>query len=182
MEVTRERVRVRINRTAVALLSLAGIALSVGLAWACIGLHVTGVGSFGVVAAGYIAVGISGFITLLLVRRLFSRRMGLVIDRHGIVDQLSYLGVGKIRWADIKRLRLVSVLGIKVVVIRVYDPQRYVDRGNVLQRFLKSMYRATMAHPVIFTLPMFAAPAGDIVAAINHFFDQAMGRRVSPSA
>jgi hypothetical protein len=182
MEVTQERVRVRINRTAVALLSLMGLGCAAGLAWACIRLHVTGAGSFSAMVAGWMAVGISGFVTLLLVRRLFSRRMGLVIDRHGIVDQLSYLGVAKIRWADIKRLRLVSILGIKFVVIRVYDPRRYIIRGNVLQRSLKSMHRAIAGYPVIFTLPMFAAPADDIMSAINHFFDQAMGRRVSPSA
>lgn len=183
MEITRERARVRIDRTAVALLALAGLACTVGLAWACTRLlPVASTGALGWMIAGWLVAGVSGFTTVLLVRRLFSRRVGLVIDRHGIVDQLSYLGVGKIRWADIKRMRLVSILGIKFVVVRVYDPHRYIRRGNLLQRWLKSMNGAALGYPVIFTLPMFDAPADRIMPTITHFFDQAMGRRVSPSA
>lgn len=183
MEITHERARVRINRTAVALLALAGLACTVGLAWACTRLlPVTSTGALGWMIAGWLVAGISGFATVLLVRRLFSRRVGLVIDRHGIIDQLSYLGVGKIRWADIKRLRLVSILGIKFVVIRVYDTRRYINRGNFLQRWLKSLNGAALGHPVILTFLLFNAPADQIMPTITHFFDQAMGRRVSPSA
>jgi hypothetical protein len=182
MEVTPERVRVRIRRMAVALLAFGGLASTVALVWLCIRLPGAVTEPLGWMVACSTAAFISGCLTVLLVRRFISRRFGLVIDRHGVIDQMSYLGVGKIRWADIKRMRLVSILGIKFVVIRVYDPGRYIKRGNVLQRCLKSMSGMAMGRPIPFTLMLFDAPAGPIMEAIKQFFDQARGRRVSPPA
>jgi hypothetical protein len=132
--------------------------------------------------ACWLAAGISALITVLLVRRFFSRRMGLVIDRHGIIDQMSYLGVGKVRWADIRRIRRVSILGAKFVVIHLYDPGRYIKRGNILQRSLKAMTGVAIRYPVTLALPLFADPADEVMAVINRFFDLATGHRVSPPA
>jgi hypothetical protein len=182
MEVTPERVRIRMNRTAVALLAIAGFICTGGAVWVCTWLPVMFAEPLGWMIACSTAAGISGFVTVLLARRFFSRRVGLVIDRHGVIDQISYLGVGKIRWADIKRLRLVSIIGVKFVVIRVYDPVRYIKRGNILQRCLKSMTGVAIGYPVTLTMPLFDAPASEIMSAINQFFDQARGRRVSPPA
>jgi hypothetical protein len=182
METTPERVRIRLNRTAVALLALAGLAVTAAGAWACAWVPLVFGAPLWLMIVGWFSVSILGLVTVLLVRRFFSRRVGLVIDRHGITDQMSYLGTGKVRWADIKRMRLRSILGIKFVVIHVYDPQRYIKRGNFLQRCLKAMNGVAIGRPVTLTLFLFDAPADQIMSAVSHFFDQATGRRVSPPA
>ena len=50
---------------------------------------------------GYCGILFFGFGCLVLIRKLFDRRPGLMIDQNGITDHTQYTSVGRVEWKDI---------------------------------------------------------------------------------
>lgn len=90
-----------------------------------------------VLAIGFF--GLCGFYGLL---KLFNSSPGLVLDREGIIDNSSAIAAGRVAWREIRDIRVMSVSGQRLLAVIVDDPERYLDRGNVLGRmFVKMNYK-----------------------------------------
>lgn len=68
------------------------------------------------------------------VRRCFDARGGLVINKSGIVDNSSAFSNGLIEWIDIEGFGMVPFRGIKMLLVFVSDPRKYLHRASILNR------------------------------------------------
>jgi len=49
-----------------------------------------------------------GALSGLTIAQLFGRKPGLVVDRQGLIDHTTHLGVGRIDWAEVRGLRTIK--------------------------------------------------------------------------
>jgi hypothetical protein len=105
-------------------------------------------------------------------------RPALVIDSDGFIDQTDFRGIGRVRWREISSLRMVTVWPMKFIIIKAHDPRRFIDRGNLAQRWVKAMqmFRFQLGFANI----MLDADFDELMATLRRFFDRAEDGRVSP--
>lgn len=86
--------------------------------------------SFFIEVVGYCGVVFFGFGCLVLIRKLFDHRPGLMIDQNGITDNTNYTSVGRIEWKDIVELDTYQVESTKVIIIYIENPEEYIKRAK----------------------------------------------------
>ena len=106
-------------------------------------LFVHGVGIVGMVFFGM--VGIVG------IRKLFDKKPGLVLNSAGIIDNSSGLAAGFIPWSEITGAEIYEVHRQKMLIIKVRNPEEFIQRGNVLQRAMVKMGSKMSGSPIAIT-------------------------------
>jgi hypothetical protein len=122
---------------------------------------------------GIIGALVFGVLSLLAIARLFDRRPGLVVDRQGLIDRTTHLGVGRINWTEVRDLRIVKMRMNKFLVIDVHDPDRFLDRGNVLQRLLRAGNLRAQGSPIALSSNLLEIGFDRMTHVVRCFFDQA---------
>ena len=98
---------------------------------------------------GIASVFIFSFLLFMFIRRIMSSRAGLLIDEKGITDHSSEISVGLIEWEDITGIRKRELMGSKVLLIDVRDPQKYISRSEgKIQRNLLSSNLSSFRTPI----------------------------------
>ena len=85
---------------------------------------------------------------LYLIRKLFDREPGLVIDDEGIVDNASGVSAGRIPWSHIKGFHVTTVKGQRFLTIDVHSPEIYIERAPPLKRPLVRVNAAYFGSPI----------------------------------
>lgn len=68
--------------------------------------------------------------------KLFDKKPGLIIDEKGIFDNSSAVTVGFIEWSDVKSLKTISINSTKLLLICMYNPEKYMDGFNKVKRVM----------------------------------------------
>lgn len=88
--------------------------------------------------AGYASIIFFGLCGVVIVRKLFDNKPGLIIDSKGLIDNSSGLSAGYILWTDVENISVVEIQKQRLLMLEVKNPQDYINRqGNLLKR--KSM-------------------------------------------
>jgi hypothetical protein len=74
---------------------------------------------------------------------LFGRKPGLVLYHEGIIDNSAYSSVGRIPWSEVVSVRVERPPGF-----RMRDPQRLIDGGSLVKRWLLRGTLASFGSPV----------------------------------
>ncbi len=91
---------------------------------------------------GFMSIIIFGILALFFFRKLFDKQPGLVFTNLGIVDNASAVSAGFIPWSEVLGSEIFEMQRQKMLIIMVKDPEKYVDRGNAVQRTLnKANYK-----------------------------------------
>lgn len=85
-------------------------------------------------ALGVVAIILFGLLALFLVKKLFDKKPGLVFTNSGIVDNASAVAAGFIPWSEVIGADIFEMQQQKMLIIKVKDPHKYVDRGNAVKR------------------------------------------------
>jgi hypothetical protein len=90
---------------------------------------------------GWFMTLICGGCSVFVIKRLYDKRPGLLLNEHGVIDHSSAIAAGFIPWTDITGFAEYQQNGQRTLVIRVQDPQKYISRAN----FWKKMaYKANL--------------------------------------
>ncbi|GGH21691.1 STM3941 family protein [Mucilaginibacter phyllosphaerae] len=110
---------------------------------------------------GYASIVFFGVCALFVVSKLFDTSPGFVIDSNGIVDNSSMFSVGFIPWVDIAGLSTLQIGRQKMIMIKVQDPNGYINRQpNALSRRAASINYRMYGSPIIVS-----------TAALRHSFE-----------
>lgn len=90
-----------------------------------------------------------GAAALLLVRKLFDRRPGLIVDAEGIVDNASGIAAGRIPWDDILGFEQRRIYNQRLLSVLLKNPDAYVARSGALRRLLQRGNLAMGYSPVM---------------------------------
>lgn len=83
---------------------------------------IKGVGILSILFFG--ATGIYGF------RKLFDKKIGLIIDSNGITDNSNASSIGLIEWNDISEIKTQQVMSTKFLLIKVINPEKYIEKAK----------------------------------------------------
>jgi len=72
-------------------------------------------------------------------RKLFDKKPGLVLNSAGIIDNSSGLAAGFIPWSEITGAEIYEIHRQKMLIIKVRNPEEFIQRGNVLRRAMVQM-------------------------------------------
>jgi len=99
--------------------------------------------------AGLASVLFFGLCAIFAFRKLFDKKVGLAINREGIIDNSSGVSAGLVLWSDIKEIEICSVAGQKFLMIIVKNPQDYIDKfTSPLKRKAMEMNYKTYGSPI----------------------------------
>lgn len=82
------------------------------------------------------------------VRKLFDKRPGLVLNSAGIIDNSSGLAAGFIPWSEITDAAIYEIYRQKMLIIKVRNPEEFIQRGNVLQRAIVKINSKMSGSPI----------------------------------
>ena len=96
-----------------------------------------------IVIIGYIIVGLFGLIGLVLLRKLFDKTPGLVLDEEGLIDNSSGVAAGKVYWKDVRRVYKQEVAGQPFVMLEVKNPEVYLraQKNPIRKQVMELNYR-----------------------------------------
>ena len=80
--------------------------------------------------------------------KLFDKKPGLIINDIGINDNSSAVSVGLILWKDIVSIRTEKVQSTSLLFIDVYDPEKYIERSNKIQKLLLKQTMRIYGSPI----------------------------------
>jgi hypothetical protein len=82
------------------------------------------------------------------ITKLFDKKPGLVFSRSGIVDNSSGASAGFIPWAEIVGAEIFEAHRQKLLIIKVQNPQKYIERGNRLKQTLNRANHKMCGSPI----------------------------------
>ena len=105
-------------------------------------------------------------------RSFLDQTPGLILNSDGIVDNSSAVAVGCISWEEVTGFRIGSINAQKFLTIEVADPQKYVDRGNFLQRKLKAANMAMVGSPISISANTLKIEFEEFVRLFAEFYER----------
>lgn len=98
---------------------------------------------------GLVSILFFGGIAILVIRKLFDSRPGLIIDEQGLTDNSGGLSAGQILWQDIEDFKVLQIQRQRLILILVKNPQDYIDRqSNAWKRKLMAMNYRQYGTPI----------------------------------
>lgn len=74
--------------------------------------------------------------------KLFDRTPGLVLDARGFTHRAGMMAFGFVPWSDVAGFDVYEVHRQKLLVVKLVDPHKYIQRGGTLRQALnRSNYR-----------------------------------------
>lgn len=72
-------------------------------------------------------------------KKLNSASAGLIIDKDGVTDETSEIGLGKVKWADIVEVKHEESKRVGLLLIAVKKQEKFLRnaKNNAIQRLLK---------------------------------------------
>jgi len=102
-----------------------------------------------IIIAGLVAISVFGLFAIVAFRKLFDKKVGLIINREGIIDNSSGVSAGLVLWSDIKEIKISNVASQKFLTFIVNNPQYYIDKfTNPLKRKAVEMNYRIYGSPI----------------------------------
>lgn len=169
-EGTPPEVSIPVSRSKVGFLAVGSVAMAVAGGWML--LSAPGTNSFHRSVLGF-CVFFFLFLAFAHLRTLRAKEPGMVIDRRGFIFRPTGLAFGWVDWADVSEIREGLGRGGAFLSIRLNDPQKYIARGNGLQRLAKSINWRLAGSPVTFTSGSLQADPATLLQVIRIYFSEA---------
>ncbi|HOF16967.1 MAG TPA: STM3941 family protein [Bacteroidales bacterium] len=134
-----EQIEIPLSKTKM-ILTLLGSLMFVGLGiWFLTNLLKSNHWTFGnptvIFIAGIASVIFFGLVAIIIFRKFSDKKPGLIINRQGIIDNSSGVSAGLIPWTDIQEIKISLVMGQKLLLFIVKNPEDYLEKvTNPLKR------------------------------------------------
>ncbi|WZY00205.1 STM3941 family protein [Bacillus sp. FSL W7-1360] len=106
-----------------------------------------------------------------LVYRLIKPKPSLRIDKEGIYENASLAGVGMIRWDEIERIGMYTLVGQKMIGIVPKDFDTFLQRQNGVKRAFSSMNKKK-EFPISIPQGASDVPLESVLAFAEQFIDK----------
>ncbi|MBF9219639.1 STM3941 family protein [Hymenobacter ruricola] len=100
-------------------------------------------------AFGLLALTFFGILAFFVLKKMRDPNPGLVVTAEGLVDNASGLVGGLIPWADVAGIRELELMGQKMVMVMLRDPEAYISRQpNPFKRQLMNTNFKSYGSPI----------------------------------
>ncbi|SFU66735.1 hypothetical protein SAMN05216480_11259 [Pustulibacterium marinum] len=93
--------------------------------------------------SGIASIVFFGVCVVFIFKKLFDKKVGLIMDENGITDHSSGTSVGLIEWDDIIGLETVQVASTKIMMLLTNQPEKYIARAKngIAKQAMKANYK-----------------------------------------
>ncbi|MDX2070183.1 MAG: STM3941 family protein [Haliscomenobacter sp.] len=110
-----------------------------------------------------------GAIGLVVIRKLFDPRPGLVINEQGLMDNSGGLSAGLIVWQDIEDFQVLQIQRQRLILVLVKNPQDYIDRqSSGWKRKLMAMNYRQYGTPISISTNGLKISFAALLTILNH--------------
>jgi len=120
-------------------------------------------------ATGLLTVAFFGLCALFGVKKLFEQKPGLVLNSTGILDNSSAIAAGLIPWSEIVGFDIFQMPGERLLVVKVIDPDKYVNRGSAIRRLLNKANVGLSGRPIVMTSNSLKIDFDDLLHLCNAY-------------
>jgi len=101
--------------------------------------------------AGILGLIVFGLGSILLVKKLFDNKPGLIINEKGITDNTNSSSIGLIKWSDITKISQKKVVSTKFLLVEIRNPEEYIEKANRLKKLTLRQNLNTYGTPITLT-------------------------------
>ena len=80
------------------------------------------------IIVGIISILFFGFLTIIIFRKIFEKKPGLIIDSTGIIDNSTGFSTKRIKWENIIGIKSFNMVVVKFIVVIINNPGEYFKR------------------------------------------------------
>jgi hypothetical protein len=106
------------------------------------------------------------------IKKLFDKNIGLMIDENGIFDNTNASSIGLIEWNDITDIRTEKVQSTKFFLIYIKNPEKYLNKANVVKRKLMKGNNKMYGTPLSITSNSLKCKFSYLEKIINNSFTE----------
>jgi len=110
-----------------------------------------------------------GLCAIVAIPKLFDKKPGLVFANSGIIDNASSVSAGLIPWTEIIDAESFEVRRQRFLVIKVKDPQKYLDRGNRLKKLAITANYKMYGSPITISAIALKTSFPELVSIFNQY-------------
>ncbi len=171
------RIEIPLSKNKIALLLLGSIAFVAGGIWIATNPERFIPNIFRITDSEFIRIG--GIVGILFfsatgiygIKKLFDKKIGLIIDSDGITDNSNASSIGLIEWKDISEIRTKQVMSTKFLLIDIVNPEKYIGKAkNGLQAKLMKANMNMYETPLSITSNTLKYDFGDLEKIIQTEF------------
>jgi hypothetical protein len=100
---------------------------------------------------GVIGIAFFGLCGIVAIKKFFDKKPGLVLSAAGVIDNASGVSAGFVPWSEITGFEIYEVVGQKMLVVKVVNPDKYVEKGSAVKRKLNSANFKMCGSPIVMT-------------------------------
>lgn len=130
---------------------------------------------------GIACIVFSGLCSILAVRKFFDKRPGLVLNSTGIIDNSSGIAAGFIPWSEITGAEIYKFQRQKMLIVKVRNPEEFIQRGNLLKRITVRMSHKMCGSPIGITANTLNINFDKLLSLFTQY-QQKYGRSMTASA
>jgi hypothetical protein len=116
---------------------------------------------------GIVSVVFFGLCGILGIKKMFDRRPGLILSAAGLSDNSSGVSAGVIPWDEIEGFGVFKIRSQKLLVIRLTDPEKYIQAGGPGRRALRAMNFKLCGSPFTIASNSLKISFDDLVSLCN---------------
>src|SRR5271168_2787791 len=80
--------------------------------------------------------------------RIFDTSPVLVVDADGIIDNSSWISVGRVPWSEIRGLKVLTVGKQDFLTIEIFDPEKYIQRPGYTKLLFRNQNIKRYGSPI----------------------------------
>lgn len=116
-----------------------------------------------------IAILFFGGAGIISIKKLFSRKPGLVFNNLGIIDNSSGVSLGTIPWAEIIGAKITEVHHHQFLLIMVKNPQKYIEWGGPLKQVLNKKSYEMFGSPISIAVSTLKTDLPELLALFEEY-------------
>jgi hypothetical protein len=82
-------------------------------------------------------------------KTIFDSKAALIINDHGVYDNLSIFSVGQVPWKEIEYIQLTKVLKNDFLILVLTHPQLYIQKQSAYKRKVLKSFLKNFGSPVV---------------------------------
>ena len=101
--------------------------------------------------------------------KIFDKTPGLVFNDSGIFDNASGVSAGLIPWPEVEGLEILEIQRQKMLVIKVRNPQKYIERGGLLKQTLNKANYNMCGSPIAISSNALRINFSELLSLFNQY-------------
>jgi hypothetical protein len=118
---------------------------------------------------GLAAVLFFGAAALFFLKKLFDSKPGMVFNNLGVVGNTSLGSTGLIPWPEVLGAEVFQIQSQKMLIIKVRDPRKYIERGNALRRAASKSSHKNYGSPIVIATNALKADTSELLTLFDQY-------------